>query len=77
MARVELNTQIQRAPDEVFAYLTDFNCAAQWQDGLLESSSSPQGAVTVGTTIREVRSMPGRRQEFRTPGTARRRMACL
>jgi len=47
-----------------FAYLTDFNRATEWQLGLLESSGSPEGHITVGTTIREVRSMPGREDEF-------------
>src|SRR6266498_2514973 len=63
MPRVELSTVIDRPPNEVFAYLTGFNLAAEWQAGVL-ASTSPNGQVTVGSTIREIRSMFGTKQEF-------------
>ena len=63
MARFEHTVEIARAPEEVFAYLTDLRNLPEWQASLVEVRPEREGAVEVGTRFREVRSAMGRRVE--------------
>jgi uncharacterized protein YndB with AHSA1/START domain len=53
--------EIARSPDEVFAYLTDPSKLSTWQDAEEVTQLTP-GAVGVGTRLREVHRVLGRRR---------------
>jgi carbon monoxide dehydrogenase subunit G len=59
--RVEHTVRIDRAPAEVFSYLTDVAKLPEWQSSAVEVSA--EGEVRVGTRIREIRNFLGRRAE--------------
>jgi uncharacterized protein YndB with AHSA1/START domain len=63
MARAGHSVVIERAPDEVFAYLTDPERLPEWQASALEASQESPGPMSVGTRVREVRKFLGRRME--------------
>ncbi len=58
MSRFELKVDIERPRDEVFAYLTDVSNLPQWQGSATEANAD--GAVRLGTRIRERRAFLGR-----------------
>jgi len=43
---------IERSPEEVWAYLTDFGNAKKWMTGVEEMSQINQGPIEVGTRFR-------------------------
>jgi hypothetical protein len=49
---------IGRAPQEVFAYLAAFENVPRWNPAIVETEKTTDGPVGVGTTYRQVRSMP-------------------
>jgi uncharacterized protein YndB with AHSA1/START domain len=59
--RMEHTVVIQRPPSEVFAYLTDVSKLPEWQASAAEASAD--GEVRLGTRVREVRTLLGRRGE--------------
>lgn len=61
--RVEHEVQIDRPPDEVFAYFSDPANLTAWQDGLVEVKRDEHGPVRVGSRWDEVRSFGGRRMQ--------------
>lgn len=63
MIKVEVSTIINRPIEEVFAFVTDHRNDVRWQDGLLEVRLTPDGPVSVGTQVHEVRKFMGRRIE--------------
>jgi uncharacterized protein YndB with AHSA1/START domain len=63
MIKVEVSTVIARPIEEVFAFVTDHRNDMRWQDGLLETTVTPNGPAGVGTRIHEVRKWMGRRIE--------------
>jgi uncharacterized protein YndB with AHSA1/START domain len=54
---------IRRPVGEVFAYVGDPSKMEEWEDGILESRLTSDGAVGVGTTGRVVRRVAGMRIE--------------
>lgn len=54
-------TEIARSPEEVFAYLTDPSKLSTWQDAEEVVQLTP-GALGVGTRLREVHKVLGRRR---------------
>jgi carbon monoxide dehydrogenase subunit G len=56
--RAEVVVQIARAPEEVFAYLTDVSNLPAWQSGV--RSAELDGELRVGARIHESRHMLGR-----------------
>ncbi|MFQ5902509.1 MAG: SRPBCC family protein [Candidatus Binatia bacterium] len=60
MIKVEHSVVINRATEEVFAFLTNFENNSQWQSGIIETRQTPQSLTGVGTTVREVRQFMGR-----------------
>ena len=52
---------IDRGVAEVFDYVSDFNTAHEWRAEVVESTASPAGPMTVGTRLREVAVVAGRR----------------
>ena len=50
-----------RTVSEVFDYVSDFSRAAEWRTEVVESSMSPPAPIRVGTQLREVSRIVGRR----------------
>lgn len=55
------STEIERSPDEVFAYLTDPSKLSTWQDAEEVAQLTP-GPLGAGTRLREVHKALGRRR---------------
>ncbi|WP_322919236.1 hemerythrin domain-containing protein [Nocardioides renjunii] len=60
---VELTRSIDVAvgPDELFAYVSDFNRAHEWRTEVIESTMEPPGSMQAGSLLREVAVVAGRR----------------
>ena len=54
---------IRRPPREVFRFLADLENIPKWNYAIVETAKTSQGAVGVGTTYRQVRSLPSRSEE--------------
>jgi uncharacterized protein YndB with AHSA1/START domain len=63
MASFENTVTIRRPVAEVFAFLADFENVPAWNYAILETRKVSPGPVGVGTTYRQVRSMPSRSEE--------------
>jgi uncharacterized protein YndB with AHSA1/START domain len=55
--------EIKAPVAKVFAYVTDFRRNAEWQDGVAESSQTPDGPTQLGTKFRTVRTFLGQHLE--------------
>ena len=64
MASIVASTEISRAPDDVFAYVTDPNRLPDWQETVVKAESS-QTPARVGTRTRVTRRV-GRRELTQT-----------
>ena len=64
MARAEHSVEIQRPPEQVFAYLTDPGKIAEWQASALEAAQETPGPMAVGTRLREARKFLGKRMDL-------------
>jgi hypothetical protein len=58
MSHAEFEVHIDRSPDEVWAYLTDWRHDMDWQPGWLEVSVDPVGPLRQGTRKTKVRRTP-------------------
>ena len=67
MKHIESSITINRPIDQVFAFVTDFNKATQWQAGIIEARITSNGSVGVGTTYTWVQQIVG--QKMDTSGT--------
>jgi uncharacterized protein YndB with AHSA1/START domain len=63
MLKVEISCEIRRPVEEVFAYATDPAKIPEWKTSVLESRAEPVGPMRVGTQIRTVMRLLGRRIE--------------
>jgi uncharacterized protein YndB with AHSA1/START domain len=54
---------IQRSPHDVFEFLAEFENVPKWNYAIVETRKTSEGAVGVGTTYRQVRSIPSRSEE--------------
>jgi uncharacterized membrane protein len=54
------STIVERAPDEVFAYLDDLEAHREWQGQIESVSVLTEGPTRVGTEVEETRSIGGR-----------------
>ncbi len=63
MVKRETSIIIDRPIGEVFAVLADPKNQPQWDSSLLEARLVPEGPVSVGTRIIEVRKFMGRTSE--------------
>jgi uncharacterized protein YndB with AHSA1/START domain len=59
----ETSIVINRPVGQVFAALTDTKNQPRWDTGLIEARLTPDGPVSVGTKITEVRKFMGRTSE--------------
>jgi hypothetical protein len=61
IARFEFHVSVERHARDVFEYLTDPAHLHEYDARIVEIAHEPPGPLTVGTRIREVRSILGRR----------------
>ena len=63
MATFENTVTIRRAVADVFAFLADFENIPSWNYAIVETKKTSPGPVGVGTTDRQLRSVPSRSEE--------------
>jgi uncharacterized protein YndB with AHSA1/START domain len=63
MATFQNTVTIRRAIEDVFAFLADFENVPTWNYAIVETKKTSPGPVGVGTTYRQIRSMPNRSEE--------------
>jgi carbon monoxide dehydrogenase subunit G len=63
MATYEHTVEIERPPDEVFAFVTDPANYPRWQPSLVEVTPHARGPLRVGSEATEVRRFLGREME--------------
>ncbi|HLX33274.1 MAG TPA: SRPBCC family protein [Gaiellaceae bacterium] len=68
MAPIEYSVDIDRPPDQVFAYLDDLRRHGEWQDGLVVEEVNGDGGV--GTRVKQRRRMGSREQTVEWEVTA-------
>ena len=69
MAPIEHSVEIDRPPDQVYAYLEDLRRHSEWQDGLVVEEVDGDGGV--GTHVTQRRQMGGREQTVKWDVTAK------
>ena len=55
--------EVERPIEDVFAYLADFENVPSWNYAIAETEKTSDGPVGVGTTYRQVRTLPSRSEE--------------
>ena len=63
MTTFENTVTIRRAVEDVFAFLADFENIPTWNYAIVETKKTSPGPVGVGTTYRQLRSVPSRSEE--------------
>jgi uncharacterized protein YndB with AHSA1/START domain len=63
VATFENTVMIRRPTAEVFGFLSDFENIPTWNYAIVETHKISQGPVGVGTSYRQVRSVPSRSEE--------------
>jgi uncharacterized protein YndB with AHSA1/START domain len=63
MATFQNTLTIQRPVEDVFAFLADFENLPSWNHAIVETEKTSPGPVGVGTTYRQLRSLPRRSEE--------------
>ena len=63
MATFENTVVIHRNRPDVFEYLADFENIPQWNYAIVETKKTSSGRVGVGSTYRQVRSVPQHSEE--------------
>jgi hypothetical protein len=54
---------IERAPRDVFEFVSNLENVPRWNYAIVETRKASEGPVAVGTTYRQVRSLPSRSEE--------------
>lgn len=60
MISIEVSVSIDRAPEEVFAFVFDPANTAQWQEGVVLAEFTSEGPLDLGSTWRNVSKVMGR-----------------
>ena len=60
MSKTIIDIEIMRPPEEVFAYITNFENNPKWQSGMVSCKFTSDGPVDVGTTYEQVAKFLGR-----------------
>ena len=63
MATFENAVMIARPIEDVFGFLSDLENIPRWNYAIIETRKVSEGPVGVGTTFRQVRSVPSRSEE--------------
>jgi uncharacterized membrane protein len=64
VAAITASIEIDRAPEDVFAYLDDLARHGEWQEAIEEIHVETEGPTRVGSRARERRRVPGGAREF-------------
>ena len=59
MAPIVESIEINRTPDDVFAYVDDLGRHGEWQKGIVSVHVETEGPTHVGTRATDTRRMPG------------------
>jgi hypothetical protein len=63
MAPIIQTIEIDRRPEDVYAYLDDLARHGEWQDAILDVTVGTPGPTRVGTRATELRRVPGGKQK--------------
>jgi carbon monoxide dehydrogenase subunit G len=63
MVKQDFEFEIKAPLDKVFAFVADFRNNAKWQNGLIESSQTPDGPTQVGSKVTDKRTFLGQKIE--------------
>jgi hypothetical protein len=63
MATFQNTVTIRRPVQDVFGFLADFENIPAWNYAIVETRKTSPGPVGVGTTYRQIRSVPSRSEE--------------
>lgn len=63
MAAITDTVEINRRPEDVFAYIDDLERHGEWQEDIVSVRIEGEGTTKVGTRAVEVRKMAGREQK--------------
>jgi hypothetical protein len=55
MAPIVHSIEVAQSPDELFAFLTDFSRAAEWQENLVSANLEGGGPMSVGSRVKMTR----------------------
>jgi hypothetical protein len=61
---IRSSVEINRRPEDVFAYIADMDRHNEWQTAIVSSRKEPPGPTRLGTRNIEVRRVPGGPREF-------------
>jgi uncharacterized membrane protein len=59
MAAITESIEINRRPEDVFAYLDDVKRHGEWQDQIVDVERQDDGPLRVGSRVKETRRVPG------------------
>jgi uncharacterized membrane protein len=59
VAAISESIEINRRPEDVFAYLDDVERHGEWQDQIVAVERQGEGQLGVGSRVRETRRVPG------------------
>ena len=62
MTTITHSVEIDRSPEDVFAYVEDLARHGEWQDTVVATTVTPEGPTRVGTRATETRKMGNREQ---------------
>lgn len=63
MISQDFTQEINAPVEKVFAFSTDFRNNSKWQDGVIETTQTPDGPTQVGTKVRDVRTFLGQKMD--------------
>lgn len=70
MAAINTSVEIERTPEEVFAYLADLSRQIEWQESLVSATVETDGPTRVGTRVTHRRQVGPRIMESTSEITA-------
>ena len=59
MSQISESIEIDRRPEDVFAYLDDVTRHGEWQDQIVAVERQDDGPLRVGSKVKETRRVPG------------------
>ncbi|MDX6408003.1 MAG: hypothetical protein QOE13_1074, partial [Gaiellaceae bacterium] len=59
MAPITESIEIDRRPEDVFAYLDDVERHGEWQSQIVDVERQDDGPLRVGSRVKETRRVPG------------------
>jgi len=63
MISQDFSQEINAPVEKVFSFSTDFRNNSKWQDGVIETTQTPDGPTQVGTKVRDVRTFLGQKMD--------------